>query len=371
MKKWAAVVVGLVFAAPAFGQLYGDGKDVTQGELNDQDYWWARFDLMMLDVAQKQHQPEGRIGFTLVSATKRLEDLAKKYPKHKEILAMKQRADEALKSVNPNAERQAPFSPSCPWEQPNFAQLWVNMHWGQAAWAEKDYASAQGSMSNVNRNLDVLLEPDRLKSFPPELAKYVRDTKGEAAKLTKLVSEKLTMSTGPGIKAEPGVTKGDLDNQDYWWARYDDMMLDVALKARQPEGSIDLELVGTLKRLADLTAQFPNHEGIKQMKEHAEGVKAKIDPKANRGGGFSPDVPWEEANFAQLWVNLHWAHAAHEHKNDAAAAGMLGSIAQNQQLLLAANRMKDYPPELKKWVEDSKPDLERLGKEVKAGRGKR
>src|SRR3954469_14698650 len=85
------------------------------------------------------------------------------------------------------------------------------------------------------------------------------------------------------------VTGGDLDDQDYWWARFDDLMLDVALKARQPEGRIGYQLVGSLKRLDELLVRFPNHDGIKKMKDHAQGIVAKIDPKAERNAALAPE----------------------------------------------------------------------------------
>ena len=51
--------LALVLARPAVAGLYdSNDKDITTGELADQDYWWAKFDNMMLDLAVKQHQPE-------------------------------------------------------------------------------------------------------------------------------------------------------------------------------------------------------------------------------------------------------------------------------------------------------------------------
>ena len=76
-------------------------------------------------------------------------------------------------------------------------------------------------------------------------------------------------------------------------------------------------------------------------------------------------MPWEETNFAQLWVNLHQAQAAHAHKNDAGAKGLIGSIRQNQAFLLAPHRMKDYPAQLESWVEGSVPEVDKLAKALK------
>ena len=81
--------------------LYGDGKNTTTGDLMDQDYWWAKFDRDMLELAIKQHQPEGRIDLNLARSINRLNDLIKKYPKHEELPKWKARAEEIEKMINP------------------------------------------------------------------------------------------------------------------------------------------------------------------------------------------------------------------------------------------------------------------------------
>jgi hypothetical protein len=369
MRLMTLVTLTCLLAAPlARAQLYGDKKDTTKGELNDQDYWWAKFDDMMLDLAVKQKQPEGPIAVQLASTTRRLDELTKKYPAHEEIKKWKQHAADVQKQLDPNADRHASFRPDCPWLESNFAQIWVNVRWAQASWNEKDYTNVQSLMGNVNDNLKIMLAEGRMKDYPPELSASVRDAKPEAERLTKLVHDKLSHDSGGAVKADASVTTGDLDDQDYWWARFDDMMLDVALKARAPEGRIDLQLASAIKRLDELAKKFPNHDGIKKMKERANGIKAKIAPDADRRVSFPPEVPWEESNFAQLWVNLHHAQTAHAQKDDATAKGLLSNIRQNQSIMLAPDRMKEYPPELKKWVEDSKAESETLAKELQTPR---
>src|SRR4051794_28622488 len=89
------------FLQPATAALYDDGnKDVTTGDLADQDYWWAKYDNMMLDLALQQHQPEGRIDLMLASSINRLNDLIKKYPKHEDLQKWKAHAEEVHKKVD-------------------------------------------------------------------------------------------------------------------------------------------------------------------------------------------------------------------------------------------------------------------------------
>ena len=189
----AAVLTTVLFASPlgrAQG-LYGDeGKNVTSGDLNNQDYWWAKFDAMMLELAIKQHQPEGRIAVDVAISIRRLDDLTKKYPKHQEIAKWKARAMEVESKINPNADRRAQFTQECPWDEANFAQLWVNLHWAKVAYDAKDYTTALSDMQNVMQNYQIMLAPERMKNYPEDLRKYVMDSKPDADKLYKAIKEK-------------------------------------------------------------------------------------------------------------------------------------------------------------------------------------
>ena len=163
---------------------------------------------------------------------------------------------------------------------------------------------------------------------------------------------------------EKVATKGDLNNQDYWWAKYDNMMLELALKLRQPEGRIDLQLASSVKRLEELEKKFPKHTEIKKWKERAQEIQAKIDPNANRSTPFSPECPWEESNFAQLWVNLQHARMQFDNKEYTDARALLQNVMQNYEIMLKPDRMKHYPEELRKWVIEHKPDAEKLKKQI-------
>jgi len=185
------IVAALLLSQWASAGLYdANDKDITTGELADQDYWWARFDNMMLELAVKQHQPEGRIDVELASASRRLDDLLKKYPKHEELLKFKARADEVHKAIDSNAPRGAAFNPGCPWDEANFAQLWVNWHYAKALIAKNDFQTAHSMLQNVMQNYDIMLRPDRMKDYPEELRKWATDAKPEADKMYALAKEK-------------------------------------------------------------------------------------------------------------------------------------------------------------------------------------
>jgi len=185
------LVAGLV---PLRAGLYdGNDKDITKGELADQDYWWAKFDDMMLDLAVKQKQPEGHIDVNLASTRNRLNDLLKKYPKHEELIKFKAHADDIHSKIDQNAPRGASFNPGCPWDEANFAQLWVNFHYAQTLIAKNDYNTAYSMLQNVRQNYDIMLKPDRMKEYPEDLRKWVTDNKAEADKMYALCKDKLNI----------------------------------------------------------------------------------------------------------------------------------------------------------------------------------
>jgi hypothetical protein len=172
--------------------LYGDeGKNVKTGDLNDRDYWQARWDMMMLDLAIKQHQPEGHIGLNLASTINNLNDLTKKYPAHEELKKMKEHAEDVEKHIDPHANRGESWKPGMPWDEANFAQLWINWHEAQMCAKDNDPEKAHMYMTNVMQNYDLLDKPDRLKDYPEDLHKWFDDTKPKAEKFMKELKEKL------------------------------------------------------------------------------------------------------------------------------------------------------------------------------------
>lgn len=165
------------------------------------------------------------------------------------------------------------------------------------------------------------------------------------------------------------VTSGDLNSQDYWWTKFDAVMLEIALKQHQPEGRIGIDLAVALRRIDDLLKKYPKHEGILKWKAHFEEIQSKINPDANRSDNFNSECPWDESNFAQLWVNVHWMKFLVDQKNWNDAAPLVSNIKQNYTIMLAPDRMKNYPEDLRKWVIESKADSDKLAATVKSKTG--
>ncbi len=126
-----------------------------------------------------------------------------------------------------------------------------------------------------------------------------------------------------------------------------------------------MDLASTSQRLDDLGKKFPKHEQIKQWKQKVDEISAKIDPNAPRNVPFNPGCPWDESNFAQAWVNLHWARMEADARHDDNALSLVQNVRYNINLLSAPDRLKDYPEELKTWFDQAKIDAEKMYKDLK------
>lgn len=169
-------------AAPPAPAHATDAATVTAGDLDDQDYWWARFDARMLEDAVRTHQPEGRVAVDLASSIRRLDELAARYPRHAEIARWRARAKEVAARLDPNALRNVAYGPGCLWGEANYAQAWVNWHWGRM---ELDAGNRQGRglVAHALRNLDLLSAPGRMDHYPAEARQWVVDTRQAAQRL--------------------------------------------------------------------------------------------------------------------------------------------------------------------------------------------
>ena len=52
------------------------------------------------------------------------------------------------KKIDPNAMRSASFDARCPWDESNYAQLWVNWHYAKMLLEKKQYGEARSMLTN-------------------------------------------------------------------------------------------------------------------------------------------------------------------------------------------------------------------------------
>jgi hypothetical protein len=162
---------------------------------------------------------------------------------------------------------------------------------------------------------------------------------------------------------------GPLLDRDYWRARWNSMRLDDAIKERQPEGAILIEVIGQLQLLDDLIKKYPNDEDFKKWQTQAQDVKAKIDPNANRSDQFKAGCLWSEINYRKAYVNYNYANLAIEQQNWDAAHDGINYAERNLESL--ERRVKDndrvnaWPEGAAKWVTDTAAEVAKMEEQVK------
>ncbi len=187
-RMFAVLACLTLFALAAFAAekkgLYADEKEKTSGDIKDRDYWQAKWDAKNLEDAIKSRQPEGPISINVAVAIRNLESLEKKYPKHEEIKKMKARFEQIQNKLDPNADRRASWKPGFPWDMSNYAQAWINWHYGKMLADDNDVQDAIAIYQNVVQNFRLISEhEDTFKSMPEECHKFVAENKPKAEKI--------------------------------------------------------------------------------------------------------------------------------------------------------------------------------------------
>jgi hypothetical protein len=159
------------------------------------------------------------------------------------------------------------------------------------------------------------------------------------------------------------VTQGDLKLLDFWRAKFNAEQMEEAIKTRQPEGVIGLELVSALSLLNDLLKTYPNHEALKAWRERAAAVQAMIDPDASRRESFDGRCLWHEHSYREAYVGYYAGQIA-EREGDSTFAGdayrtALQKLNYLHGRLEANDRVSDWPASVTDWVREKKAELDR------------
>ena len=158
------------------------------------------------------------------------------------------------------------------------------------------------------------------------------------------------------------VTSGALKLLDYWRAKFNAEQLEEAIKTRQPEGAIGLELVSVVSLLDDLLKTYPNHDELKAWRERALAVQKRIDPNASRNDGFDSRCVWHEHSYREAWVGYHCGKLAEQEGDSAFAADCYRTARQKLGYLTgrldSSERVGDWPPSVPLWIRETSAELE-------------
>ena len=109
----------------------------------------------------------------------------KKYPKHEDLKKWQARFQEIDKKLDPNANRRDSWKPGFPWDMSNYAQAWVNWHYGKMLADDNDVEQAISMYQNVVQNFKLISEREDtlFKELPEECHKFVQENKPKAEQI--------------------------------------------------------------------------------------------------------------------------------------------------------------------------------------------
>jgi hypothetical protein len=164
------------------------------------------------------------------------------------------------------------------------------------------------------------------------------------------------------------ITQGDIKDIDYWNTKWNMERLEEAIKSRQPEGAIAVEVGSLVRNLDDLVKNYPNHEGIKKWRARAGEVQDKLDPNANRSESFREGCLWAEGNYRLAYATYGAGKMAAADKNWEDANGWLKMASENlgflEDRLKKQDRVANWPPEFADWIKATRPELNTRRAEV-------
>jgi len=167
--------------------LYSDNEQATNGDLRVRDYWRARFNAEQLELAIQTRQPEGRIGFELIGAISVLDDLLKAYSNHENLKKWRDRAMAVQKEVDPNADRQAPFTGRCLWLEHSYREAYVGYHCGKLFQDNLEFGEAFDCFRTAGQKLEFLQKRldtnDHVDGWPTDAVAWIRDISPEVEQL--------------------------------------------------------------------------------------------------------------------------------------------------------------------------------------------
>jgi quinol monooxygenase YgiN len=158
------------------------------------------------------------------------------------------------------------------------------------------------------------------------------------------------------------VTTGELKLRDYWRAKFNDQMLDQALKSRQDEGAIGYTLIGSVSLLDELLKTYPNHEDLKKWKQKAVTIQGKIGPDFNRSGGFTKSCVWNEHSYQEAYVGYHCGKMFAANNEWAEAYDCYRTAAQKLNFL--QDRTEAWPADAVAFVKEKNSEVETLRDEM-------
>jgi uncharacterized membrane-anchored protein YhcB (DUF1043 family) len=173
---------------------------------------------------------------------------------------------------------------------------------------------ADGAMDSKYSSLPNLT--DDQKSKIAAIEKQAEDqillilTDDQKAALTAEETPQPAAGTGLYANDAAGMTKGPIKSRDYWQSKFNADQLEQAIKDRQPEGAIALQLISAIQLVDGLLKTYPNHEELKKWHDRFAQVQKQIGDNFDRSAEFKPGCLWNSDTYMQTYVGYNTAKTA-------------------------------------------------------------
>jgi hypothetical protein len=172
-----------------------------------------------------------------------------------------------------------------------------------------------------------------------------------------------TPAPGSGLYSNDAtsMTSGPIASRDYWQSKFNYDQLEQAIKDRQPEGAIAMQLISAVQLVDDLLKKYPNHQELKKWHDRFVQVQQQIGDNFDRRAEFKVGCLWNSDTYMQTYVGYNTAKTALANNDQELAFQMSGLALQKVEYLTESDdHMQDYSQETKDWVRKIKPELEQI-----------
>ena len=152
---------------------------------------------------------------------------------------------------------------------------------------------------------------------------------------------------------------GDIAVRDYWRAKFNAEMLEQALKTRQAEGAIGMELISSLSLLEELLATYPSHQDLQAWRTRAKTIQDKMGPDFQRGGSFTSRCLWNEHSYREAFVGMHCGDMGAASDDWELAFDCYRTAGQKLEFLnnriQSGEHVEGWPAETVAWIQEQLP----------------
>ena len=165
-----------------------DNAALSEGDINDGNYWRSKAFATALDDALKTRQPEQKVRALAEECMTVHDEALKTYPNHKDLQAWRAKAEEIHGKCDPKAKSEN-FKPDFPWGNNYYWQGWASIHRARQAKELGDWQTVFEEARNV-RGRWYNCEREAKNKWPEDVKNFFLEGYEQAQELQAEASKK-------------------------------------------------------------------------------------------------------------------------------------------------------------------------------------